>query len=160
MHSIIEHADLHFSYHYITKPGDSLILKKAANFTPVSPNRRDRRTPVKLSRSNEATSQVTKGYSAHASLTNEVLPVRFRHTLKKKAANFPRSNEATSRVTKGQPMHLASVGLTNEVLQLLPRARNRVVNCNIHQVIVYRLQQRIRAQKETVFTYDFVLCKI
>lgn len=120
MHSIIEHADLHFSYHYITKPGDSPILKKAANFTPVSPNRRDRRTPAKL----------------------------------------PRSNEATSRVTKGQPMHSASVGLTNEVLQLLPRARNHVVNCNIHQVIVYRLQQRIRAQKQTVFTYDFVLCKI
>lgn len=79
---------------------------------------------------------------------------------KKKAANFPRSNEATSRVTKGQPMHSASVGLTNEVLELLPRARNHVVNCNTHQVIVYSLQQRIRAQKETVFTYDFVLCKI
>lgn len=103
MHSIIEHADLHFSYHYITKPGDSPILKKAANFTPVSPNRRDRRTPVKLSRSNEATSQVTKGYSAHASLTNEVLPVRFRHTLKKKRRTFPGQMKRQAGLPKVNP---------------------------------------------------------
>ena len=55
----------------------SAIFKKPARSTPVSFDRRDRRTPAKLPRSNKATGRVTKGQEAqptYAGLANEVVP--------------------------------------------------------------------------------------
>ena len=56
----------------------SAIFKKGASSTPVSIDRRDRRTPAKLSRSNEATGRVIKAQAAqpaYAILANEVQPL-------------------------------------------------------------------------------------
>ena len=61
--------------HLITKL--SAISIKRARSTPVSIDRRDRRTPAKLPRSNKATGLVTKDQAAqptYAGLANEVVP--------------------------------------------------------------------------------------
>ena len=53
-------------------------LKKPARSTPVSFDQRDRHTPARLPRSNEATGRVTKGQAAqpaYAGLANEVVPI-------------------------------------------------------------------------------------
>ena len=55
----------------------SYLKKKPAMSTPVSFDRRDRRTPAKLPRSNKATGRVTKGQAAqptYAGMANEVVP--------------------------------------------------------------------------------------
>ena len=56
----------------------SAIFKKTARSTPVSFDRRDRRTPARLPRSNEATGRVTKSQAeqpAYAGFANEVVPI-------------------------------------------------------------------------------------
>ena len=65
-----------------TNRKSSAIFKKPARSTPVSFDRRDRRTPARLPRSNEATGRVTKGQAAqpaYAGLANEVVPLRERY---------------------------------------------------------------------------------
>ena len=52
------------------------IFKKPARSTPISFDRRDRRTPAKLSSSKKATGQVPKGQAAqptYAGFANEVV---------------------------------------------------------------------------------------
>ena len=58
-------------------------LKKPARSTLVSFDWRDRRTPARLPRSNEATGRVTKGQvaqPAYAGFANEVVPIATIHS--------------------------------------------------------------------------------
>ena len=62
----------------LTYRKSSALFKKPARSTPVSFYRRDRRTPVRLPRSNEARGRVTKGHAAqtaYAGSANEVVPI-------------------------------------------------------------------------------------
>ena len=66
----------HFCHFASTYRKSSTILKKPVRSTPVTFDRRDRRTPASLPRSNEATGRVTKGRAAqlaYAGLANEVV---------------------------------------------------------------------------------------
>ena len=88
----------------------SAIFKKLARSTPVSFDRRDRRAPARLPRSNEATARVNKGQAAqpaYAGLTNEVVPMRSRDgvviTLGENAAFLHKPSVANENETeKGQ----------------------------------------------------------
>lgn len=70
--------DHHFCSFLLTYRKSSALFKKPARSTPVSFYRRDRRTPVRLPRSNEARGRVTKGHAAqpaYAGSANEVVPI-------------------------------------------------------------------------------------
>ena len=69
---------LHFCRFASTYRKSDVIFKKPARSTPVSFDRRDRRTPARLPWSNEATGRVTTGQAAqpaYAGLANEVVPM-------------------------------------------------------------------------------------
>ena len=62
--------------HRLIESSPPYFKKNPVRSTPVSFDRRDRRTPAKLPRSNKATGRVTKGQAAqptYAGLANEVV---------------------------------------------------------------------------------------